>query len=64
MEDDCDTAKINGDFLKEKGYEIILPPILNWRQCTETETFDLILMDIQARDGNGLDYTRIISKEK
>ncbi len=65
VEDDCDTAKINGDFLKEKGYEIIHAPNLKLATMyLETETFDLILMDILLRDGNGLDYTRIIRKKK
>ncbi len=65
VEDDCDSARINADFLISKGYDAIHAS--NLKTATMyllTEDIDLILMDILLRDGNGLDYTRIIRKEK
>lgn len=65
VEDDCDSARVNADYLIEKGYDAIHAS--NLKTATmylETEKFDLILMDILLRDGNGLDYTRIIRKDK
>lgn len=65
VEDDLDTARVSVDFLREKGYETLHAS--NLKTATmylETEKIDLILMDILLRDGNGLDYTRIIRKEK
>jgi len=65
VEDDCDSARINADFLIEKGYDAIHASNLKTASMyLETEKIDLILMDILLRDGNGLDYTRIIRKEK
>lgn len=65
VEDDCDAARVNGDFLKEKGYDTLHAPNLKLATMyLRTEKIDLILMDILLRDGNGLDYTRIIRREK
>lgn len=65
VEDDYNAAGINGDFLREKGYDVTHAPNLKLtKMYLKTEKFDLILMDILLRDGNGLDYSRKIRRDK
>jgi len=65
VEDEYDSAKIMSDYLNAKGYGTFHAPNLksasNW---LKTQSIDLILMDILLRDGNGLDYARLLRRNK
>jgi DNA-binding response OmpR family regulator len=65
VEDQYASARVIADFLKSKGYALLHAPNLKAADhFLATEKIDLILMDILLRDGNGLDYARLIRQNK
>jgi len=65
VEDEYDSARIMSDFLRAKGYSTFhAPNIKTATNYLDNQPFDLILMDILLRDGNGLDFARTIRKKK
>jgi two-component system, OmpR family, response regulator TrcR len=65
VEDQYASARVISDYLKSKGYALLHAPNLRAADhYLDTKQIDLILMDILLRDGNGLDYTRLIRQRK
>jgi DNA-binding response OmpR family regulator len=63
LEDDCDLRSVLRDFLSMMGYQIYeAEDIASFRRLSSQQSVDLMLLDLNLPDGDGLDVLRNINR--